>query len=202
MQPSTTIDVKKTLDDLAESSFPFQRRQAALSLGQVSATSEEILRALIAAETLDDHAGVRTAASQALQAPVHRAYLEAHPDFQSQAAKQAERAQAEKKIADEERVIAEFIDLRTRMRRRLLVIPLAVFLPMTALLLPEEWWLSGYWIDSILVVLYLGYVFWWSWKHYRCPACDSWLGAMKAQVNPWFSSPPLRCPNCGAKLLM
>ena len=201
MQPSTTIDVKKTLDDLAESSFPNERRQAALALGQVSATSEEILRALIAAETLDAHAGVRTAAAQSLQAPVHQTYLQAHTEFRHEAAELAERNRAQRIISEEERIVGEFIERRQQVRLRLLGFFGVFLLWWGTFLLPFDLVLPAFRGGAVLALGYVGYVFWWSWKHYRCPACDSWLGALKAQVNPWFSSPPLRCPNCGAKLL-
>ncbi|MGE5252088.1 MAG: HEAT repeat domain-containing protein [Bacteroidota bacterium] len=202
MQSSTPVELKKTLEDLGESPFTFQRREAAHALGHVHETSEEILRALIAAETLDSDPAVRSAAAQSLQEGVHRAFLEAHPDFTAEAAALAERNQKERQRTEEEGLIDDFIERRGRLRRRLLGFALVFVVWWWTFLLPFDLVLPAYIMGSVLVLLYLGYVFWWSWKNWRCPACDSWLGGWKAQVNPWFSSPPLRCPYCGEKLLM
>ena len=201
MQPSTSIDLKKTLEDLAESSFPFERRQAANSLGQVVATSEEILRALIAAETLDSDPAVRSAAMQSLESPVHQAYLEAHTEFRHEAAELAERNRGQRLLTEEARLVAEFAERRQGMRLRMLG-----FLPACALwwgtnLLPFDLVLPAFRTGALLTLGYLGYVLWWSWKNWRCPACNSWLGSLKADVDPWFSSRPLYCPFCGEKLM-
>ncbi|MGE5252087.1 MAG: hypothetical protein ACM3QS_17920 [Bacteroidota bacterium] len=103
---------------------------------------------------------------------------------------------------DEERLTGEFIDRRRHLRRRLLSFLLSLVLMWGVLLLPMDWWIPGSRISAVLVFLYLGYTLWWFWKNWRCPACDEWLGGWRTGVNPWFSSPPLRCPHCGEKLLM
>ena len=106
---------------------------------------------------------------------------------------------------DEEMIIAAFIERRRHLRLRLLLLLLLLLLLWGVFLLPSDSWIPASRIGAALMFLYLGYtgyMLWWFWKNWRCPACKAWLGGWKVGVNPWFSSPPLRCPRCGEKLLM
>ncbi len=71
----------------------FKRKSAVQELAQAAESSAPIIAALMAARESDPHADVRQAAAQALLAPVHRAFLEAHPDWADQAAAEAHQRQ-------------------------------------------------------------------------------------------------------------
>jgi len=67
----------------------FKRKAAVQELGKAAESGAQIIGALTTARDSDPHADVRQAAAQALQAPVHQAYLAAHPDWAEQAAAEA-----------------------------------------------------------------------------------------------------------------
>ncbi len=205
MQSSIGIDVEQTLDDLASSSFPTVRRAAAHKLGQLTMSSAEIVQALGAADTLDTDAEVRSTAREALQSPVHQDFIQQHPGFLQRAAETAIEQQKNEKAEKESKIIAEFIVRRNHERRNFLIFfggwIISCGLLFLALDIPSRYLKSLVCIYQVAIIAFAILIFGLSWGYWRCPACDGWLGGWKAQVNPWFSSEPLRCPHCGARLL-
>ena len=64
-----------------ESNAPYlDRCSAALELGNLGTSSPRILQALTVAQVSDSHPDVRRAAAGSLRAPVHKEYLQQHPD--------------------------------------------------------------------------------------------------------------------------
>jgi len=204
MKDSISTDLKKTLQDLSTSSFPFTRREAAYKLGQLSISNDEIVQALAAAIALDSNADVRSTALQALQSPVHQAFLKDHPDFIRKATESAAQIQAEEKQRNEEKIMAEYLRRRTRERIYYLILIGGTVTSWVLFLvgLSQGWlkqWMVRAWqvafIASVILIFYL------SWRNWRCPACYSWLGGFKFTINAFWSSDIIRCPHCGTRLL-
>lgn len=80
-QASSPPDVEELLHILQSGSAALERADAAEQLGKVGTSSPRIVRALIAAYNSDPYSMVNRAAAKSLRAPVHRAYLQEHPDL-------------------------------------------------------------------------------------------------------------------------
>lgn len=88
------------------SGLSFKRREAANGLRNVAESSEEIVSALLLARECDTNEDVKKAASSALEAPVHQAMLEQHPDWALQTLKQVQvRKVQEQEQARKERLV-------------------------------------------------------------------------------------------------
>ena len=88
MEPSA-VDVEGLLRSLSSGILPY-RLSAIRSLGQLPTSSEQVVHALITARETDAHPQVRSAATEALFAPVHQAFIQAHPDFVNATVAQAQ----------------------------------------------------------------------------------------------------------------
>lgn len=204
MEGLTSTDLKRLLHDLSTSSSHYLRRQAADELGHLSISNGEIVQALAAAVAIDSDADVRSAALQALQSPVHQAFLKDHPDFLREAMKSAAQNQAQEKERDEAKIMAEYLRRRTRERIYYLILIGSILTSGVLFMagVPQGWleeWMVCAWqvvfIASVILIFYL------SWRNWRCPACDSWLGGFTSQINAIWSPPTVRCPHCGKRLL-
>lgn len=203
MQDPVSPDLMKTLRDL-ESSFPGRRLDAIHKLADLGFSNDEIIRSLSSMIAKDEDPQVRQAAMQALQNPVHQEKIRAKPELLTvnivSTMQEKEEADAEKNEA----VIAAF--LKRRSKERLLYgcyfLALILYVVISIILM------SAYHLQRedlrcswVILVLLAGLVMYLSWRNWRCPNCDSWLGGWKASVNPWWASAPLKCPHCGSKLL-
>jgi hypothetical protein len=169
-------------------------------------TSEEIVKALAIATTRDADFDVRGAALFALQAPVHQAFLQDRPDFLARVAESAMRTEAQMQLEEEDKYVDEFRRRLSRERRNYLIffVCLIASLALMIFLLSNSH-RQGY--NPVLCIFQVGvyslaglFIFI-SWRSWRCPACDSWLSGFKAGINPFFASPPIKCPHCGKKLM-
>jgi hypothetical protein len=204
MDEPTSDELKKTLQELSTSSFPYKRRAAASLLGQISTSDEEIVRALAVAVSTDSDAGVRIAAMQSLQSPAHQAFLKDRPDFLQEAARSAAEDQAKEKENADSKVMNAFLRRRTRERIHLLGLIGSLFLSWILFMvgLSHEWlskgltraWLIGY-IAFVILITYL------SWRNWRCPVCDTWLGGFTFTISAIWPNHIVHCPACKTRLL-
>ena len=105
---------------------------------------------------------------------------------------------------DEERIMAEFLLRRHRERMYYLLLMggLVAFFGLLFLGLTREWLdQQALCLLQIVFILLAGFVFWLSWRNWRCPACDAGLGGWTLQINAGISPETLKCPQCGARLL-
>ena len=79
-EDSLPPEVEELLRVLQSSGPYHDRRSAALELGSLGISDSRIIRALTVAEASDPHPDVRRAAAGSLRAPVHKEYLQQHPD--------------------------------------------------------------------------------------------------------------------------
>lgn len=202
MQSPRPVDVTEELKDLSNSDDPYVRRRAATRLGQLTTTGEEIVRALAAAQTLDTDLGVRMSAGEALQSPVHQAFLQDRPGFAREAVETVARGRAQEQQSRQEQIIEEFMRRRDREQIKSVVFVSVFTLGWClVLVLPYEGVLLLLRAYPVVILLGTGLMLWLSWRQWRCPSCDGWLSSWGAVVNPFFSSAPLRCPRCGTRLL-
>jgi hypothetical protein len=106
--------------------------------------------------------------------------------------------------SEEQRIMTEFLRRRRRERMYYLVLIGGMFALWGLLLLGAiNDWFGGQIVCAfqIAVIVLAGLVFWLSWRNWRCPACDSWLGGWTFHVNAVISPETLKCPQCGARLL-
>src|SRR5512140_2446774 len=106
MEGSDPEDIQQDLQAVSTAILHFERIAAARALGRLPFTNEMIVQALVAAQELDEHAGVREIAAEALQSQVHQAFIKEHPGLISQAVESARRDK-EKRTSEEEARIAE-----------------------------------------------------------------------------------------------
>lgn len=204
MKDSTPTDLKNTLQDLSTSSFPFIRQEAANKLGQLLISNDDIVQALAAAVALDGDANVRSAALQALQSPVNQAFIKDHPDFIRKVTDAAAQTQAEEKQRNEEKTMTEYLHRRTRERIYYLILfggMVTSFVLFLAGLIQGwlELWMVRAW--QVIFIAFVILIFYLTWRNWRCPACDSWLGGFTYTINAVWSPATIRCPHCGARLL-
>lgn len=199
--------LRKLLQDLAAAPFAGTRRWAASSLGEQTTSSVEIVQALAAAVATDSDPEVRSAAVLALQAPAHQEFIQNHPDLMKQAVESAVRSTQHKQEEADEKIILEFRRRLSREKKAYLVFILGIiaFFVLFILLVTENWdrattdWILRFF--QVVVFASAGIFIWRSWRKFRCPACDGWLGGFKAGINVWFASAPLKCPHCGTRLM-
>ena len=194
---------QKLLQDLSGSAFPVKRRDAAYQLSLLDASSEQILHALAVAAELDADPEVRQAAREALEAPVHQELLKANPGFVQKTARAAADEQAHQKQAREREIMD--IYLRRRDGERLRYLAFFLFLGVSCVFfflgLTNDWfdkWVVRLWqalvIGSAILFVFL------SWRGWRCPSCNSWLGGFTFAINAVWTPSSVHCPHCGTKL--
>jgi hypothetical protein len=204
MENTTSTDLNKILQELSESNFKYQRQNAAIVLGKLTMSNAAVVRALATAVALDSDADVRSAALQALQSPVHQAFLMDRPDFIHEATKLALEKQAAEKQKDEEMIKAEYLRRRTRVRVYYTIFLGGLIASCVLFLIGlTQGWLNQSMICGwqILVIVFVLTVYYMTWRNWRCPSCDAWLSGFGFHVNPILSSDFVRCPRCGKRLL-
>ena len=114
IEETGSTELNKVIRDLSESSFHYKRYNAAVKLGEgeLTESSEDIVRALAAAVALDDDVDVRSAAMQVLQSPVHQAYLKDRPDFIREATQTV--VKSRERWEEEQSIRSEFLCRRTQ----------------------------------------------------------------------------------------
>lgn len=203
MKDSAAIDVEKICQELSTSGFPHVRREAAIRLGQLSFSNDEIVQALVTAVELDNKPDVKSAALQALQAPVHQAFLKDHPDFIQKASESVAKRRTEEQRTDDEKYRSEYLRRRTRVRFYYLLFFCGMFLfygliPIMAI---QNWlalWIIHAW--QVVYLLFVAPIFYLIWRRWRCPACEAWLGGFSFSINALLPAESLHCPNCGTRL--
>ena len=197
-------ELNKVIRDLSESSFRHKRYNAAVKLGKLPESSEDIVRVLAAAVALDDDVDVRSAAMQALQSLVHQAYLKDRPDFIREATQAAVQSREREKWEEEQSVRSEFLRRRTQQRTYSMIFAgvMSVSCILFIIGVSQEWLgatLVHIWQVVIITFAFLSIYL--SWRNWRCPACDAWLSGFTFNINPIWSPDIVRCPHCGKRLL-
>lgn len=207
MDNPTPDELNQILEDLSGSFLEGKRKFAAQILGQLPTSSTEIVQALAAAVATDSDPEVRTTAVLALQAPVHQDFIKNNPDLMQQAIESAVRGKQQVQQATDEKIAGEFQRILKLEKRAYLVFFFSLFaslgLFIFLLTLDLEKGTANCFLRIFQVAVIASAVIfsWRSWRKYRCPNCDSWLGGFKAGINVWFASPPLKCPHCGTRLM-
>lgn len=205
MNDPAPTDLEKNLQELSRGYFPFERQEAARKLGELPTTNQQIIEALAIATEFDKDAEVRRIASEALQATVHQAFIKDHPGIVQNAIEAAERNRVEEQRNEQTKIKAEFLHRRNRVRRLTIILVIGIFIwyglfTLGVILATSvmENWLCAF---QISILLFVGAMIWQSWRIWRCPACDVWLGGWAVQINPIWPMDSLQCPHCGARLL-
>jgi hypothetical protein len=81
MDESLTDNTKRLLEDLKQGPLAYDRRKAAEELGKSPDSNEDVVRALVVAETSDPDTGVRETAAQALFGAAHVAAIQSNRDL-------------------------------------------------------------------------------------------------------------------------
>jgi cation transport ATPase len=204
MQELTGLELQQTLQDLSTSTLTFKKLNAARKLGELSVSSEEIVRALAVAASLDDEVQVRNAAMQALLSPAHQTFIKDRPDFIQEATKSALQGQEKEREKASQKIEMEFLRRRTWERVHILLIIAGLILPQIIFMIGvnQNWmqmWMVRLWVYLYVVfVILVGFL---SWRNWRCPSCDSWLGGFRFSINAIWSPSAIKCPHCGVKLI-
>lgn len=203
MEEISSTELQNTIQDLSTGSLNFVRLRAANRLGELSVSNGEIVQALAIAVSHDEDANVRTAAMQALLSPAHQAFLKDHPDFFTQVTKTAGDVKAREKASADIAIMDEFSRRRTRERISLSVMFVCMAASTILLIVgASQLWMKD-WIVRVWQIVFVGFAVVYgllSWRNWRCPACDSWLGGFTFTINAFFSADFIRCPKCGVRL--
>jgi len=204
MEEIEATELNKAIRDLFESSFRHKRYNAAVKLGELSESNEEVVRVLAIATTLDDDIDVRSAAMQALQSPVHQAFLKDRPNFIREVTQSAVVNRERERQKEDMKLRDEFIRRRARQRLYAMIIigVMAFFCVLFMVGLYREWMvvtLIRIW--QVILITFGVLSIYLSWRNWRCPACDSWLAGFTFNINPIWSPDIVRCPHCGKRLL-
>lgn len=99
MDESLPDNTKRLLEDLKQGPLAYDKRKAAEELEKLPDSNEDVVRALVVAETSDPHIGVREAAAQALLGAAHVAIIQSSRDLAEW--KRVTEQTARRRIADE-----------------------------------------------------------------------------------------------------
>jgi hypothetical protein len=204
MEEHTSTDLKILLQNLSESLLDYKRYNAAVKLGELTESSEEIVRILAVAAALDRDADVRSVAMQALQSPVHQAFLKDHPDLIQEATHSAMEGRERERRAEEQKINGEFLRRRTRARIHSMALLGSPFVFSILIVVGlDQGWVdrSSFCVWQFVFIAFVILIALIARRNWRCPACESQLTRPGFTINPMMSPDIVHCPQCGKRLL-
>ena len=148
MEQQPTNSETHFLQDLRSGLF-FKRRDAAIELGKLTKSSDDVAFALLLAKESDTNDDVKTAAASAIEAPVHQQYIQDHPEL-IQKVKQVTQSLQTQRMREHRH------ESRVRISKRVTNIGLILFFVGICIQLSKDFITSGRSSDDVF--LFLGMV--------------------------------------------
>lgn len=197
MASHTLRNSDQLLQQLHHGRLAFERAKAAEQLGQLTASEEHVVGALLASQAADSAPVVRQAAAQALKAGAHQTLLARHAAGVDAIAARLRPALEQRQQAAAESILQDFARRRQRELISTAAFALIVMVWLASMLLQMAALVQ---LGYVLVTGMLAITFIFSRFNWRCPACNVSLSGRNTNVGAVFCPSPLPCPHCGTRL--